>query len=262
MKTHNNTLLNQEGHLTDESLAYWVEATETNDFSKIPEDNIAHMEECMHCKQIYLELCDMLDGVKEVTDEQIDLVRVKRIRHVLPIQRIILMAASFLVLVTIGVLFYLSWHGKPNLEELYASNFNPYTDIVSDNGTKSGTPIPEDIEKKIEQKAFYYYNNQMFDSALVIFRNLVANKPESDTLSFYLANTALASNAPPDEAVRLLVDLTNRTSSAFYTQSRWYLVLAYIKINKPDEAIKELEVLDTTTDYKKQQVSKLLKELK
>ena len=78
MKTHNNTLLNQEGHLTDESLAYWVEATETNDFSKIPEDNIAHMEECMHCKQIYLELCDMLDGVKEVTDEQIDLVRVKR----------------------------------------------------------------------------------------------------------------------------------------------------------------------------------------
>lgn len=260
METDNNSR-EANGHLSDEEIAGWVDAVENNKTDQMPEVLVKHIKECLHCKKEIVAFRETLDDAEKVTDLEIRFVNKSLTQRIPsgPGKKMLLMAASLALLVTIGVITILFIRpAAPNTYELFAANFRPYENINNVRGTRN---LTGDSTQLIENMGFYFYNQSKYDSAAFVFKHLYQKNPKSETIAFYLANSILASDQSPDEAILLLKELISR-NTIFTPQSRWYLALAYLKKNKPQEARKELEILITVSDTYKPQCQKLLGDLK
>lgn len=256
MKKFTN-LFDQEGHLTDEGIAGWIDAAETSQLSALPDEIISHVETCLRCKGLIIELREALHEADQVTDEEIS-IRSKhgRIRYFND-KRLVRIAATVVILIAVGTLIALvTVLQKDAPESLFAAHFKPYDDIISVKGVEP----PADSIDLIRRIGFSFYNREQYDSAVSAFRFLQSSGYPSDTNSFYLAIAILGTTRSPDEAIIILKDLSGG-NSVFKVQSAWYLALAYLKMNKPVEAVKELKLLSAESEDYREQCMKLLNEL-
>ncbi|MBW1296176.1 hypothetical protein [Aquimarina litoralis] len=163
----------------------------------------------------------------------------------------LLVAASILLLVAVGVISLLNPFGV-NTEKLYASNFEPYKNVV--------TPIVRGTTDDNEEiTAFSSYENKEFIAAAEQFGKLYETTQKPYFL-LYQANALLAADQT-SEAIPLL-EQHIALKDELIERGKWYLSLAYLKENQKEKAIQLLEDLSNNGTFKKGDVNKLLGQLK
>lgn len=163
----------------------------------------------------------------------------------------LLVAASILLIVSIGVISLLDPFGV-NTNDLYASNFEPYKNVV--------TPIVRGTADDNEEiTAFSSYENKEYLVSAEQFGKLYETTKKPYFL-LYQANALLAIDQTK-EAIPLL-EQHIELKDELVERGKWYLSLAYLKEDKKDQAILILEDLSANGTFKKGDVQKLLDQLK
>jgi len=157
------------------------------------------------------------------------------------------LAAASIVLV-LGLSYVLTLGNKPTNEELFTSYFEPYRNVIQ--------PIERGEAQQDEKTlAFTAYEKGDYKKAMVLFSKLYDSTQESYCL-FYKAN-ALLKLEKANEAVPLLLEHL-KTKDTLTEKSRWYLALAYLKLNNKIEAKKTLKKVISESNYKTKEAKELL----
>ncbi len=225
-----NNFFTEDGHLTDEGIALWIDALAEDRLNELHPDIVEHGEDCMKCKEAIIETSHYLTSetsAQNLTGREV------KIRNLFNSQGMIFkLAAVALILIVIGYLLFLflPLH-KDDPSDLFAQHFTPYPDLIS----AKSTPINTDPASRMFVSGLFYYNDLDFDTASLIFNYLHQRSPSDDTVAFYLANAILASGKQPDSAI-LLFNRLSISEGTFAEPSFWYLALAYLQNNEPGQA--------------------------
>jgi len=160
-----------------------------------------------------------------------------------------LAAASIIVLLGISSFWY--FNKSIDAEKLYTEHFEPYQNVVH--------PIVRgETKTDLKTEAFTAYETKKYKEALDLFDTLLKEN-DDETIAFYKANILLKLNKT-DEAVTIFK--TNlKTPDSLDAKNNWYLALAYLKLNKIENAKVILAELDTSSSFKNKRVKQLLKQL-
>lgn len=97
-----------------------------------------------------------------------------------------------------------------------------------------------ETDNYIFDDAMVDYKKQKYTMAIKKWRPLLQNKPENDTLNYFLGVAHLA-NKNENEAVNYLKATIRNTESSFKNEAYFYLGLSYLKMDNIDLAIEYLE---------------------
>ena len=158
--------------------------------------------------------------------------------------------AAAVILVITSTLIINMFQTKDN-SEVFASYFKPV--IVP-------TTARNDAINDDRAKAINLYISEEYSTAAEQFQILMESQQEDPLISLLLANSFLKLNKT-DEAISLLEDLLTNKEVFYREYSHWYLSLAYIKIDKPEESKKLLLKIRMDDMIFKEQANQLLKEL-
>jgi|GEM_PF-2150252 len=247
---------NSGGHLTEESIAMWVDAIRDNAISGLPEPVSSHGEVCLSCKEKVLEIVQVTESASENMQPGSAFIRSRK--HLFPVTPVYKIAAVATILIIMGVmLFYLLTRQKKDPAQIFASHFEPYADLIS---TKNGNKDTVTY-RQLLLGALSLYNDTKFDSSRLIFAYIDKVYPGNDTVAFYLANSILASKENPADAIAILDALLARNQS-FINPSKWYLALALLKNGETGKAKKILTEIGLRKDFYQVKAMSLLHELK
>lgn len=158
---------------------------------------------------------------------------------------------------SIALLVGLSWFvfnsdAFNGTEELYASNYEKYPNTVY-------TITRGDVaDESLERLAFEAYETNDYDVAITYLIEL-KEKTRLDYVDFYLGQAYLANGdylKATDKFQEIIL-----INSEFKDEGYWYGALAKLKLEQEEEAIILLEKLIKMGTYKKDEATKLLKEL-
>lgn len=176
-------------------------------------------------------------------DQQINMAKseVKKDKTIQLVRIIMAVAALFLGVVLVHGI----WQNN-QMEKLYAGNFEVFENELSQAGIFRGENQQSEADSMLTI-AMISYECKRYDEAIELFDRIIGltgNKPE---IQFYKAISLLAMNKNR-EALLLLNELyKNPKEFAYYEETRWYLVLANLKIHKKKVAenyLKELIQLE------------------
>jgi len=139
-------------------------------------------------------------------------------------------------------------NNQPSNDELFSSYFVPYKNVIQP--IERGSSLQD--EKTI---AFTAYEKGDYKKAFTLFSKLYTVTNESYYL-FYQAN-ALLKLEKAKEAVPILIQHLS-TKDTLVQKSRWYLALAYLKLNNENKAKEMLKKVVSDGDYKKKEANELL----
>lgn len=161
-----------------------------------------------------------------------------------------LIAASVLVIVSLSGLLFLP--SEKSSDELFASYFEPYTNVIA--------PISRSDKKKSTLEiAFKNYENKKYAEALKGLEKSIT-KENKTALYLYIAVTNLKLENT-NKAIAILEENLN-DSNTWKDKYLWYLSLAYLKENKTEKAIETLKKLSKqVNNFKKVETLSLLKKL-
>lgn len=137
--------------------------------------------------------------------------------------------AAMLALLALGAAW---WLGRPDPnEQLFAQYHVP----------DPGLPVPMSAVKDFAfQDAMVAYKLGDLDEALAKWGSLLQQEPTNDTLLYYIGQAELQSgNAPM--AVQSMRAVLRDSVSVFHDKARWYLFLAYLKLDDR-EAMKAMKL--------------------
>lgn len=158
-------------------------------------------------------------------------------------------AASVAILLGASWLLFSNSQSK-NTEELYASYFEPYRNIVQ--------PIVRGEHKPdMQYKAFEAYEIKDYNNAILYFNDILEKTPNT-TISFYKANTLLQLNKTK-EAISILETNIKKTDS-LQDRNLWYLALAHLKENNIDASRNALKQLLSQSTFKNKDAKDLLEQ--
>jgi len=148
-----------------------------------------------------------------------------------------LVAALFLVLLVAG---YFLLAGKPTATEIYADYYKAYYLVEGD--FKRG-------ESHNEVEAFEKYQLKDFQQAIGLFNQALEDKPDDPVLLFYLGIAHLE-----EGETSLAVASFNKVVASEHglkEPAKWYLGLAYLKMEEPRDARQILqEIIEEGGSYK------------
>jgi tetratricopeptide (TPR) repeat protein len=144
------------------------------------------------------------------------------------------------------ILFFIPgiWQ-QNNYEELFASAYQVYPNdyLPVDANFRGDARIDS-----LELAAMTAYENKDFLNAESKLKEILQTG-ENHELRFFLAMSQLE-NAKPDDAIESLQALYSLSENfKYYEQTRWYLALAYLKIQRKDEAKRLLNELSEIKGY-------------
>ncbi|WP_299271870.1 hypothetical protein [uncultured Psychroserpens sp.] len=159
--------------------------------------------------------------------------------------------------VAAGIVMFLGWFGIMYInnttpaEKLFAEYFEPYRNTVQ--------PILRgEAQNDIKSKAFQAYETKDYNRALDYF-NMLLDEQYDETIAFYKANVLLELNKT-ENAITIL-EQNLKTSDSLNDKNSWYLVLAHLQQNNTDKAKRILIKLNDDSNYKREDVKTLLKQL-
>lgn len=234
IKNSNRNCFNDEGHLDDNAIALYVDALILDKVEAQPASVLQHVEDCMQCKTSIIGLYEVLKDNEEIKNRKHPYFH--RTSWGSQYQWI-KMAAIFLGFLIVGASIYSLFIKQKDYQALYAQNFEPYDDVITERG----------VVNSAHDTMFYailtdYYNQGDFDQASILFEKLYNPNKPNDSLLFYYANSCLAIGASA-EAIRLFTEMSAYEKSIFYHQSRWYLALAYLDVAANSTGKKQEEML-------------------
>ena len=170
----------------------------------------------------------------------------------LPIRRLLVVAASFLVL----VLAYNFWDASASQggTDFYAQHFTPYKMVLNQRSSSDAPNTSPALTQAIEA-----YEQKDFATAAQAFAALHRESPNVTSLVFYQAIAEL-SQQKPQTAIPLLKNILAQAPPLFVEQSQWYLALAYLQMEDQVAAKKELEKI-TTGAFKYKEAQEILGKL-
>ncbi|TMM30484.1 hypothetical protein FDT66_06890 [Polaribacter aestuariivivens] len=161
-----------------------------------------------------------------------------------------LIAASVLFLVSLSSLLFLP--SEKSADELFASYFEPYTNVIA--------PISRSYKNKSTLEiAFKNYENKKYAEALEGLEGSIT-KENKTALHLYIAVTNLELENT-NKAIAIL-EKNLKDTNTWKDKYLWYLSLAYLKEKKTEKAIKTLKTLSKeVNNFKKLETLSLLKKL-
>lgn len=162
-----------------------------------------------------------------------------------------LVAASVVFLLGLGSWLLFLTDSDLNTEQLYASNFAPYENVVH--------PIErgERLED-LKTRAFSAYEDADYPLALELFKELQVQHNDP-YIAFYEA-IVLMQLEQHREAIPLLEDyITN--DGRLKDRASWYLALAYLKLNNISKSKQQLEKLVKQNGFKAEASAELLNKM-
>ena len=280
------TLQFSRGHYTEEQIALLAEALVEKRIHELPSRLTFHMEDCLQCKALIIEVSETISETRsqeiETANNQIQnfYIQTQGLSHGSKLEKefekhrvnqfpsavihlfsnissMQKLAAIALVLIVTGTFLILFLPKRPDSQKLFAQNFAPYPDIISEKGMIASN----DSSLQSFLTGINFYNQKKYDTALLIFDHLYRLNPDNDTIEFYYGNTILAANADPLIAIRIFSDIINK-DTPLAEPSRWYLCLAYLKKNDLTHARRCLEDLKEKSEKFNQNAKYILKKIK
>lgn len=149
-----------------------------------------------------------------------------------------LQAAAVLL---IGLLVYIFWPVSVDEQELFATHFEVYPNIIMP--TVRGEVINDSTIKAL---AFSAYDQKKYEEAAALFSSI---DQKDATVLFYLGNCYLASNQA-ERALPLFEKVLNEYE-VFDEQAEWYIAVSYLKLEERERAKQALEkVVARNSAYK------------
>lgn len=162
-----------------------------------------------------------------------------------------LAAASIALLIGIGAWFL--FFNSPNLnsDQLYASNFTAYDNVV--HPIERGNQLED-----LKTKAFTAYESKAYSEALELFKELRTNQNDS-YIDFYSAMVLMQLNKQ-EEAIPLLQAYLAK-EGPLKDRAIWYLALAFLKTDATDASKVQLKKLIALGSFKTEGAKALLAQL-
>jgi len=159
-------------------------------------------------------------------------------------------AASFLLLIALGVVFF-TQSSKNSHEEIYATYYKPMAAVSNYRGTDT-----EDIKSV----AIEYYKNQNYLAASHEFKLLLKSNKEDVYTKILLSNCYLNINKE-QEAIAILAEIKD-VDDLYYSQYiYWYLGLAYLKTDQVEKCQEIMSVIIASNMIHAKKANELLVKL-
>ncbi|MEZ4851393.1 MAG: hypothetical protein R3B93_22820 [Bacteroidia bacterium] len=142
------------------------------------------------------------------------------------LRRYYAVAAVIIMLIFPLGFLYLNQMNQYSGEELYAQNFEPYQDLLSDRDASGQGD--EDLLKAME-----YYNNGFYENAVILLEAYVAIHPDEPLPGLYLGISYLETGQI-DKAMKHF-EFTSQDPD-LREMAEWYTALALVKAERMDEA--------------------------
>lgn len=162
-----------------------------------------------------------------------------------------LAAASIALLVAIGSWFYFLSDAEINNDQLYASNFAPYENVVSP--IERGT-----VSDDLRTRAFMAYENKEYAKSLKFFEQLKLEIDDS-YIEFYEANVRMHLNQHTKAIPLLSAYIANGEQLA--DRATWYLALSHLKLGEIEKTKVQLNKLIKLGSFKTKAAKQLLIQL-
>jgi len=143
--------------------------------------------------------------------------------------------------------------GGTSTEKLFAANFQPYPDLISQRSeTTSNVMLLE---------AMSYYKNKEYENASVLFTELLSGQFKTDTLLMLYNGISILGANHPDSAINRF-DILINNNNRFSETAKWYKALALIETKRIEEAKKLLTSIVDSKSYNFIKAKEIIKELK
>lgn len=158
------------------------------------------------------------------------------------------MIAATISLLIVAVLGWWKFGMQDSSEELYASYYQPYPDILTSRGSSGETLLNE---------ALYYYESGNYELAIEKLNKVLADDQDNNELRFYLGQAYLANNDAL-KAQTVFRSLLDQNNFALYDASEWYLALASLKTGNIIATKEVLQQINRNTNHAYREKSKQL----
>ncbi|QTD36559.1 hypothetical protein JL193_10420 [Polaribacter batillariae] len=186
---------------------------------------------------------------KEYEKGKIKLQQIEKKRNSFSLKKWLIAASIMLVA---SIFAWLLLPSEINNEKLFATYFEPYTNVIA--------PISRSDKNKSTLKiAFKNYENKQYVEALKGLEKSIT--PENKTaLNLYMAVAHL--KLENTQKAILILEENLEHSNVWEDKYLWYLSLAYLKENKTQKAVETLKILSKeVNNFKKLETLTLLKKL-
>lgn len=160
---------------------------------------------------------------------------------------IIGLAAAIAALIVVFVTFQ---DEKISSQDLYAQHYKVYPNAE----------LPVLRSENNEDNPYAYYEKREYATALELFNKMQASDPDNSALLFYSALCQLELDHP-ETGIELFALVISREDPDYKRPALWYQSLAYLKIEKPENAMVILELLALDDDVYARKANELLENL-
>jgi len=139
------------------------------------------------------------------------------------------MAIAASLILIIGIAFWMYIKSDP-YAEIYANNYHPDPGLITAMGPA------EDYDFQI---GMVDYKNEQYEKAIGSWNQLIADRPDNDTLQYFLGAAYHATNNLT-KAKEYYQQVLGNSASTFAAEAEWYLALIFLKEGDKEAAIKML----------------------
>lgn len=191
-------------------------------------------EQALKLQKETLELGETYFNTQEATEAPVRRLSVYR--------RPLAIAASIALIVSLGVLFWMTNSGGSlSNEELFAAYYEPYA-------FSEGVRGDNDPENAYE-KALSAIEREDYTAAIDLLQAHLTQQPSDMSATFALASTCLETDPPQwNEAAVYYQMVIEDGNSLMVDRAKWYLALIYTKQGEPDQAKPLLQALLSSAD--------------
>jgi tetratricopeptide (TPR) repeat protein len=166
-----------------------------------------------------------------------------------PISKLAGLAGLFIILLIVSAC---SRKAASEPEDISASFFSPYQDVVTERGIPGSLPGLDSAMK--------LYNTGEYAKAVAQFEKALQSYPGNDTLNFYAGVSKLGAGDGAG-AIDHFHSILRYSDSPFASPSQWYLALSYIEADQKDMSVRVLKALSDSGGANAAKAKDLLKKL-
>jgi len=246
-KTNHINNLFHNGHLTEEGIALWADALVELTENDLPQELKGHVDKCLDCKKEILELYDDLKEVdRPDKDQEIEKGKVSKVNWKVYYRY----AAIIILLISVTAIIYFTTRTKPDNQQLFTEYFKPYPNVI----------ITKGLNEELLSVGMYYYDMSKYDSAIIFYNKILANKSTNTEVLFYKGVCFLSINKT-EEAIEIFSDIVSGKETPYKSPTEWYLALSYLKMQDVRKAKEILTLIRNRDSYYNQSLEELLEKL-
>ena len=183
--------------------------------------------------------------------EAVETVRLKRSYRVPHSLRVAV--ASLAALVIMGTSLYVYSHRTIPAEQLFESYYEPYESLINVRSSSSQTA-------NLLVSAMQKYEEQNFESALLLFETVLATDDQNITSRFYSGISYLETNRL-NHAEKTFASVIDHNDNLYIEHAEWYLGLCYLKTGKGEQARIMFSAIEESDGYYSRKAKRIIRNL-